>query len=201
LVRYIADDAEEEARTLQEPPPAAYLVLLIKGKVSQSFPLREEIQLGRERGNAVVVADQKVSRQHARLTPIDNTFIVTDLGSANGTYVNGVKINQPTRLQNNDRLGIGDTTFIFTVTQPEPDTAYLPLTPPLPPASRVAPPFPLASPKRGIWSLEAGQFGPLWSLLGCLVLLILALLLLLAMLLGVVVGRSEILGLALLWLA
>jgi hypothetical protein len=128
LVRYIADDSEEEARTLQEPPPTAYLVLLIKGKVSQSFPLREEIQLGRERGNTVVVADQKVSRHHARLTPVDNTFIVTDLGSANGTYVNGVKINQPTRLRNNDRLGIGDTTFIFTASQPEPDTAYLPLT-------------------------------------------------------------------------
>ena len=91
LVRYIAEN-EEDYKTLQEPPATAYLVLLVGGRASHAFPLRGELKLGRDKDNAVVVADQKVSRHHATLTPIDNTFIITDQGSANGTYLNGVQI-------------------------------------------------------------------------------------------------------------
>ena len=44
LVRYIAEN-EEDSKTLQEPPAAAYLVLLVGGRVSHAFPLRGEIKL------------------------------------------------------------------------------------------------------------------------------------------------------------
>ena len=117
MIRYIAE-SDEESQTIQEPLPMAYLTLIAGGRMSHSFPLRGEVQLGREKGNAIVVADQKVSRHHASLTPIDNTFIISDRGSANGTYVNGVLIAQPTRLKDNDRISVGDTTFLFTTSQP-----------------------------------------------------------------------------------
>lgn len=179
MVRYIAE-SEEDFKTLQEPPPTAYLVLLVGGQPSHTLPLRGEIQLGRDKENAIVVADQKVSRRHAILTPIDDTYILTDQGSANGTYLNGVQIAQPTRLKNNDRLTLGDTTFLFS--QGQPDLAAFDR--PVPPAP-VLPPRPAASTP----ALALPQNNtPIWVVLGCMALLILVLLLALVLLLGVYVG-------------
>ncbi len=88
MIRYIAEN-DDDALTMHELPPKAYLVLLTNGRVSHSFPLRDEdIEIGRDKGNSVVVADQKVSRRHAGLAPIDETFILTYKGGANGTYLN-----------------------------------------------------------------------------------------------------------------
>ena len=188
MVRYITDD-EEELRTLRESPPAAYLVLLVQGKAGQSFPLRQEIELGRERGNTVVVADRKVSRRHARLTPIDDTYILSDLGSANGTYLNGVLIGQPTRLKHNDRFVIGDTIFLYTVTLPDPQDVYTPPPKPLPVPSPLAGNY---SPNQFSLKSEKVRF---WLVIGCLALVIVALLIVLAMLFGLFIGRSQLLGL------
>jgi hypothetical protein len=191
LVRYIAE-SEEDFKTLQEPPAVAYLVLLVSGRPSHAFPLRGEIRLGRDKDNAVVVADQKVSRHHATLAPIDNTFILTDQGSANGTFLNGVQIAQPTRLKHNDRLTVGDTTFLFTIGQP--DLTAPPERPA--PASSVSPPaaavFPPLSPPAGPFLAEAHT--PIWVLVGCMALVIIALLFVLALLLGLFMGSSQLLG-------
>ncbi len=194
MVRYITED-EEEFLTLQEPSPKAYLSLLVGGHISQTFPLRGEVQLGREKGNAIVVADQKVSRHHAVLTPIDNTFIIHDQGSANGTYVNGVQIAQPTRLQDNDRIGIGDATFLFTLSQPDPNAID---RPPAPSPVVSIPPQPVA---HSPMPMTADSNTPIWLLIGCMALAIVVLLVVLALMLGLFVGRSQQVGLALLWLA
>lgn len=195
MVRYIAEN-EEELRTWQEPPPTGYLVLLVEGRASHAFPLRGEIKLGRDKSNAIVLADQKVSRHHLTLTPIDTTFIVSDQGSANGTYLNGVLIAQPTRLKNNDRIGVGDTTFLFTTSQPNLNAD----SPPPPPVS--APP-PAPSPRPlGQAALPAisEQTIPVWTLIGCMALIIVTLLFVVAMLLGLFMGQNQPAGLALLWL-
>ncbi len=190
LVRYIAENEEEEAKTLHEPLPAAYLVLLVGGRPSHAFPLRGEIRLGRDKDNAVVVADQKVSRHHATLSPIDNTFILIDQGSANGTYLNGVQIAQPTRLKHHDRLTLGDTTFLFTVGQPD-------LTaPPEPPAAAGPVPSPVVFPPLAppATTFLSPTNTPIWVLLGCMALLIIVLLFVLALLLGLFMGSSQVLG-------
>lgn len=190
MVRYIAE-SEEDFKTLQEPPAAAYLVLLVGGRPSHAFPLRGEIRLGRDKDNAVVVADQKVSRHHATLAPIDNTFILTDQGSANGTYLNGVQIAQPTRLKHNDRLSLGDTTFLFTLGQPDLTAPPERPAPALaaPPAAAV--PQPAASPSNTFLS----QINtPIWVMVGCMGLVIIALLVVLALLLGLYMGSSQLLG-------
>jgi hypothetical protein len=179
LVRYIAE-SEEDFKTLQEPPPAAYLVLLVDGRPSHTLPLRGEVQLGRDKENAIVVADQKVSRRHATLIPIDDTYIITDQGSANGTYLNGVQIAQPTRLKHHDRLTLGDTSFLFSIGQPDLAVQERPLPPaPLLPSQPAA-----ASPALAL----SANNTPIWVVMGCMAVLILALLLALTLLLGVYVG-------------
>lgn len=190
MVRYIAE-SEEDFKTLQEPPATAYLVLLVGGRPSHAFPLRGEIHLGRDKDNAVVVADQKVSRHHATLAPIDNTFILTDQGSANGTYLNGVQIAQPTRLKHHDRLTLGDTTFLFTIGQPDLSTPPERPAPALPvsPAAAVAQP---TAPPTTPFLAEAHT--PIWVLVGCMALVIIALLFVLALLLGLYMGSSQLLG-------
>jgi hypothetical protein len=189
LVRYIAESEEEldEFATIRETPPSAYLTLIVEGRMSHSFPLRDEVQLGREKGNSIVVADQKVSRHHAVLTSIENTFIITDQGSANGTYVNGVLIAQPTRLKDRDRISVGDTTFLFTTSQPTPNAFEHP-------ASSLPAP---SSPRPVVSSLSpsiAGNNTSIWILVGCMVLIIIALLFIVAVLLGLFIGNSQIVG-------
>lgn len=180
-----------------ETLPAAYLTLMVEGRFSHSFPLRGEVKLGRDKTNGVVTADQKVSRHHATLSPVDDhTFILSDHGSANGTYINGVLISQPTRLKNNDKIRFGDTTFLFTTSPP--GTEAMPFsTPKAAPVSaqvnnshstnkHLSPP------------LLNDTAPPIWLIIGCMALLIVALLLLVAMLLGIFVGRSQV-GLMLWW--
>jgi hypothetical protein len=185
LVRYIAEN-EEDPQTIQEPPAAAYLVLLVGGQPSHAFPLRGEVQLGRDKTNAIVVADHKVSRHHAVMTPIDNTYILNDQGSANGTYLNGVQIAQPTRLKHHDRLTVGDTTFLFTIGQPDLTAVERPLTPPpLPVSGPPLQPAPPTTPK------VPDNNTPMWIMIGCMGLLIIALLFVLALVLGLYMGSGS----------
>ena len=66
--------------------------------------------IGRGQDNNIVVNDTKVSRAHLQIVQDDNGNIsVVDLGSANGTYVNGVRITSETPLRTGDELRIGDT--------------------------------------------------------------------------------------------
>jgi hypothetical protein len=191
LVRYIAESEEEldEFATIKESLPTAYLTLIVEGRMSHSFPLRGEVQLGREKGNAIVVADQKVSRHHAVLSPIDNTFIIIDQGSANGTYVNGVLIAQPTRLKDRDKISVGDTTFLFTTSQPDPDAPEHSL----PSLSSPSPPrLPIIASSLG--PSLAGNNTSIWILVGCMILIIIALLFIVAVLLGLFIGNSQIVG-------
>ena len=65
----------------------------------QRWPLGRAIVLGRESTCDVVIADRQVSRFHARLTPTDEGIIVEDLGSKNGTHLNGTALNSPMMLK------------------------------------------------------------------------------------------------------
>jgi hypothetical protein len=186
LVRYIAEN-EDDALTLRDTMPKAYLVLLANGRVSHSFPLRGEIQLGRDKSNGVVIADQKVSRHHALLSPVEDSFMLNDQGSANGTYLNGVLISQPTRLKDRDRISLGDTNFIFTLQSP--DSGFI-----------TSPAFSSSTPPAQAQSSSSSSpvllnNRPLWLLVGCLGLAVVGLLLTLAMLIGLFIGSNGTTGL------
>ncbi len=182
MVRYITENDEE---TIHEPAPTAYLILLVNKRGSQTFPLRGEVQLGRDKGNSIVVSDQKVSRFHAILTPMDDTFILSDRGSANGTYLNGVLISQPTRLKPDDRIAIGDTTFLYTPTLPSNldniDSSFAP---------SLNQPAQTALESQALTKIGVTN-QPIWAIIGCLGLVIVTLLLALAILLGLMIGRGQ----------
>jgi pSer/pThr/pTyr-binding forkhead associated (FHA) protein len=73
-------------------------------------PLDSAVEIGRTEGVQLVLAsDDQVSRRHARLSPDAHGAVVEDLGSRNGTFVNGQQIFSPTRLGPGDQLVVGVT--------------------------------------------------------------------------------------------
>jgi pilus assembly protein CpaF len=72
-----------------------------------------EVTIGRVPGNDVVLPKGNVSKRHSRIVLKDSRFIVVDLKSTNGTYVNGRKITSPLVVKEGDKIYIGD--FILTL--------------------------------------------------------------------------------------
>jgi len=86
---------------------------VVEGAASQSFmPLDQPVTtIGRSSGNRLVVDDEQVSRQHARIVSSGNVHTVYDLGSANGVSVNGQRVTQQ-ELKVGDRITLGATTLM-----------------------------------------------------------------------------------------
>ncbi|MFN2587322.1 MAG: FHA domain-containing protein [Actinomycetota bacterium] len=79
----------------------------LRGK---SFPLQGELTIGRsEQCHVRVAGDTYVSSVHARIFPRDGSYMVEDLGSTNGTYLNRRRITAPAELQRGDRVKVGKT--------------------------------------------------------------------------------------------
>lgn len=74
----------------------------------------EEITIGREPGNTIQLTEQNVSRQHARLTPGPDGWVIEDLDSYNGVRVNGVLIEGSVTLNEGDVVQIGDYHLAIT---------------------------------------------------------------------------------------
>ncbi len=101
---------EEEG--LVEGAPA---LLIIKSgrKSGATFPLRKKvINMGRDSSNEIVIDDPKSSRQHAKIKLEGDNFVIYDLASSNGTFVNGEKITS-VKLNDGDEIKIGDTVLAF----------------------------------------------------------------------------------------
>ncbi len=74
-----------------------------------TYPLGEEITLGRAAGCQVTIDDTYASQLHARVFLREGQVYVEDLGSTNGTYLNRRKVTGPMHLQRGDKLQIGNT--------------------------------------------------------------------------------------------
>ena len=77
---------------------------------------KTEVTIGRVQGNDIILPKGNVSKRHSRIVLKDNRFIVVDLKSTNGTYVNGRKITSPLVVKSGDKIYIGD--FIITLEEP-----------------------------------------------------------------------------------
>jgi two-component system response regulator AtoC len=82
------------------------------------LPLAEgaEVTVGRTRAATVHVDSERVSRLHARIHRVGHDILVEDLGSRNGTRVNGQKIEAPVKLKTGDQVEIGPITVVVSVT-------------------------------------------------------------------------------------
>jgi adenylate cyclase len=85
----------------------------IDGRISNLPIVKDVIVIGRSEENDVVLPHPSVSRNHARINKIKTGYILTDLGSFNGTQVDGKSI-QSIRLKNNDQIRIGKIMLKFS---------------------------------------------------------------------------------------
>ncbi|BBX47813.1 response regulator transcription factor EmbR [Mycobacterium cookii] len=97
----------DNAIRVHRPTPAA-----LRGADGQRYALAgTATRIGRSPDNDIVLSDAKVSRHHAVITDDGTTFLITDLGSANGVRVLGRRIDPSTQLRDGDRIRIGDQEF------------------------------------------------------------------------------------------
>src|ERR1700760_1181034 len=124
---------------------------------------KPEVTIGRVQGNDIVLPKGNVSKRHARIVLKDGKFIIVDLKSTNGTYVNGRKITSPLVVKGSDKIYIGD--FILSIE--ELATAGAPTMPPVadeapvaaparPPKPTVPPPPPRRAPAQADYESDAG---------------------------------------------
>lgn len=108
-----------------------------KGGQAKSLDFdKAEITIGRVQGNDIVLPKGNISKRHSRIVLKDGKFIIIDMQSTNGTYVNGKKITSPQVVKGTDKIYIGDFTLQLSgangaeagkgraaVAEPEPDLA------------------------------------------------------------------------------
>lgn len=75
------------------------------------IPIRSDLTIGRKDDNAIIISDQHVSGNHAKIIVRNDSLFIEDLNSTNGTYLNGSKISSKTKLSNKDEIMIGTATF------------------------------------------------------------------------------------------
>ena len=98
----------------------ARLVTLRDGSIDLSFPLQEGgVTIGRTPDNLIQIPDPEISKRHARVWSEDGAWKIEDLGSKNGTRVNGAAAHVVTRLADGDRLHLGSHELVFVLSGEE----------------------------------------------------------------------------------
>lgn len=95
----------------------------------QQLPVDRQLVMGRNPASDVVLDQGGASREHAKLTPHTDGVWVEDSGSTNGTFVNGVRIEEACLLKEGDQLKAGESTFTLIAHEPvaehDPDATLL----------------------------------------------------------------------------
>jgi len=94
--------------------PQARLVLFRGDEPAAEFALdpRQPTAIGRSSQNAIQLRDPKLSRRHCEIRPTPEGYFIRDLGSRNGTFVNGARVREA-RLRDGDRIQVGLARFAF----------------------------------------------------------------------------------------
>lgn len=97
--------------------PTTRVTWLLSGQLADDQPMRHirvgstRFTVGRKPDASLCIPNQTISREHAELTVVDRGILLRDLGSTNGTFVNGVRIQQPCTLHHGDLLQFGQVVF------------------------------------------------------------------------------------------
>ncbi|MFC9917245.1 FHA domain-containing protein FhaB/FipA [Agromyces binzhouensis] len=91
---------------------ASRLVITSGSKSGAEFPLgRDEITIGRSSDSAIIIRDDYTSTHHARLMLWNGRWMIQDLDSTNGTFLNGSRVTVPTPIPLGATVKVGATTF------------------------------------------------------------------------------------------
>jgi pSer/pThr/pTyr-binding forkhead associated (FHA) protein len=97
----------------------ARVILVFNKQVIKEYPFtKNSLTIGRDEGNDILIDNLAVSGVHARIDKTGNTYIVTDLQSTNGTFVNDKKIVSH-KLQHKDKIIIGKHLLFFALSKQE----------------------------------------------------------------------------------
>ncbi len=92
----------------------AQLIERGSGRGGAIYPLGvEPAGIGRSGENAIVLAHERISRRHAQIEWDGERYLLRDLGSRNGTVLNGRRIEAPEPLRHGDLIGVGGFTLFF----------------------------------------------------------------------------------------
>lgn len=109
-------------------PPAeknrAYLVVVAGARVGEVFGLDSNLTVGRGGDADVRIQDVGISRKHACLAIASGQVFVEDLGSTNGTFVNGARLHKRHLLKDGDKLQFGTATILRFAYQDETDEEF-----------------------------------------------------------------------------
>jgi len=156
--------------------PASYRLVVHTGpNPGTVFELARDVAMvGRDVTNEIVLGDPEISRQHARFTRTPAGYVIEDLGSTNGTFVNGERLAAPRVLTPGDTIGLGENvTLGFESTSAEGAATVMGAAAPPPPrtAGPPAPPPPTTPQKPQVQKKEpappATGGARRWILAGC----------------------------------
>lgn len=84
-------------------------------KIEEAYTLDKSLSLGRTSDNGIAFGDPFLSKKHARFTVREGQVSIEDLGSSNGTFVNGNRLNKgaDALLADGDKIRIGNVEFLF----------------------------------------------------------------------------------------
>lgn len=100
--------------TPQGGVPRSVYIVTAPNQSPRSIPLKDETTVGRSLQCDISIPDDRfISQYHARISMQDNSCVVEDLGSTNGTYLNGTRIKTPARVQRGDRVSLGNAILEF----------------------------------------------------------------------------------------
>ena len=122
----------------------------------------DEITLGRVQGNDLVLPKGNVSKRHARILYREGRFIVADLNSTNGTYVNRRRIAQATIIREDDRVYVGDFVIRVVPTESSKDDSD-DSSPPTPTGAHEVPGTHTLAPDSSETGLHQGQNSSSWE--------------------------------------
>jgi hypothetical protein len=114
-----------------------------------TFPLEgEQLIIGRDPSNSVTINDAEISRKHSRLSFQGGKYVLEDLGSTNGTFVNGQRLTGPVVLKPGDVVSLGEQIVLMydaiitdpgaTIASPRQSVRVAP-----PPVQSATPPLPV----------------------------------------------------------
>ncbi len=82
-------------------------------KIEEYYSIEENLTLGRRGDNDIVIKDPFISKYHFQIAEDEKEYYLEDLNSANGTYLNGEKIQDVVKLINGDMIKVGNIEFLF----------------------------------------------------------------------------------------